>query len=48
MIKPKTNPNPISDGAETLTELVERQKIPIIEKEQDMGIVKYYRTLEAA
>ena len=47
LIEPETDLDPISAGAETLTELVERQDIPIIEQEEEMVIAKEYETLEA-
>ena len=47
LIEPETDINPISAGVETLPELVERQYIPIIEQEIDMGILKEGVTLEA-
>ena len=46
LIEPDTDLDLISAGAETIPELVEHQDIPIIEQEQEMGIVKYDGTLE--
>ena len=40
LIEPETGLDPISVGAETLPELVERQNIPTIEQEQYMCIAK--------
>ena len=46
LIEPETDINPISAGAETLPELVERQDIPITEQEQEMDTEREDGNLE--
>ena len=47
LIEPETDIDPILADAEALPELVERQDIPNVEQEKDMGIAKEDVNLES-
>ena len=47
LIEPETDIDPILSDAEALPELVERQDIPNVEQEKDMGIAKEDVNLES-